>query len=307
MIHSDYSSPGNIIIEHKTDSFKFSNPGTLLVSLEQYYRGGISECRNPSLQKMFLMMGSAEKAGSGVNKILAGWEFAHWRSPYLKIDSQPDRLVLELPMFSILPEETLDELRKLYGDSIDTLGKDELTILATCHIEGEISNSRLQYMIDQHRTDITKILQDLSKHGYLLSNSKGRWTTYHLNTSFNVGDKDSVVRNNGGAIDIAKDITLTPNLDTLTPNLDVLTPNLDTSVKTIDSTSKRMSRAEVESKILTICKDHYKSSEEIAKELNRNVNYIKNDFIPKLIKEEKLLRLYPTINHPHQAYKATED
>ena len=68
LIHSDYSSPGNIIIEHRTDSFKFSNPGTLLVSLEQYYKGGISECRNPSLQKMFLMMGSAEKAGSGVNK-----------------------------------------------------------------------------------------------------------------------------------------------------------------------------------------------------------------------------------------------
>src|SRR5690606_33540320 len=35
LIHSDYSAPGNIIIEHRTDSFKFSNPGTLLVSLEQ--------------------------------------------------------------------------------------------------------------------------------------------------------------------------------------------------------------------------------------------------------------------------------
>ena len=61
------------------DSFIFSNPGTLLVSIHQYYQGGISEFRNPNLQKMFLMMGSAEKAGSGVNKIMSSWEYAHWR------------------------------------------------------------------------------------------------------------------------------------------------------------------------------------------------------------------------------------
>jgi ATP-dependent DNA helicase RecG len=72
LIHTDYTAPGNIVIEHRKDNFSFSNPGTLLVSLYQYYHGGISECRNPNLQKMFLMIGSAEKAGSGVNKILAG-------------------------------------------------------------------------------------------------------------------------------------------------------------------------------------------------------------------------------------------
>lgn len=55
---------------------------------------------------MFLMIGSAEKAGSGVNKIIYGWEYAQWRRPYLIVESQPDRLILELPKFSILPEET---------------------------------------------------------------------------------------------------------------------------------------------------------------------------------------------------------
>lgn len=64
-------------------------------------------------------------------------------------------------MFSIIPEETLHELRKLFGSNIDALGKDELTILASCHMEGEVSNSRLQYMIDQHPTDITRDVQHL--------------------------------------------------------------------------------------------------------------------------------------------------
>ena len=35
----------------------------------------------------FLIIGSAEKAGSGVNKIMSGWDFAHWRKPFLKVDS----------------------------------------------------------------------------------------------------------------------------------------------------------------------------------------------------------------------------
>ncbi len=131
LIHTDYTAPGNIVIEHKKEVFTFSNPGTLLVSLQQYYQGGISECRNPNLQKMFLMIGSAEKAGSGVNKIMAGWEFAHWRRPYLKIENQPDRLILELPMFSILPDDTLNTLRDLFGHEVDALGKNELTILAS--------------------------------------------------------------------------------------------------------------------------------------------------------------------------------
>jgi hypothetical protein len=40
-------------------------------------------------------------------------------------------------MFSIIPEEILNHLRELFGHQIDALGKNELTILASCHIEGE--------------------------------------------------------------------------------------------------------------------------------------------------------------------------
>ncbi len=60
-----------------------SNPGFMLVSLSQYYEGGISECRNPSLQKMFGLIGKSDKAGSGVDKILKGWRSAKWRRPYI--------------------------------------------------------------------------------------------------------------------------------------------------------------------------------------------------------------------------------
>ena len=321
LIHTDYSAPGNIIIEQRTDIFKFTNPGTLLVSLDQYYQGGISECRNTSIQKMFVMIGSAEKAGSGVSKIMSGWGYAHWRSPFLTLESQPDRLILELPMFSILPEVTLSELKNLFGDKIDSLSTDELTILATCHIEGEISNSRLQYMIDKHRTDITKILQELCKTGFLLSDNKSRWTTYHLNVnnSSNTHFESTNLDTSGSNLDTSGFNLETKNdpenyadskskntkldSETLTPPHETLTPNLDTS----NVKSKRLKKTEMVSLILRSCKSDFLSIAQIAHATNRSPEYIQNEFIPELLSSGKLVMLYPKIpNHPNQAYKSAD-
>lgn len=311
LIHTDYSAPGNIIIEQRNNNYQFTNPGTLLVTLYQYYQGGISECRNTSIQKMFLMIGSAEKAGSGVNKIMSGWEFAHWRSPYLKIESQPDRLILELPMFSILPEETLQLLRVLFGNNVDSLGKDELSILAICHIEGDITNNRLQFMIDKHRTDITKILQELCKEGYLLSENKSRWTTYHLNTDFNK-NLDSSIPNLDSSI---------PNLDSSLSNLDSSQANLDSSLSNLDSSEsnldssqpikkdipKKLSQEKLFEIIEDLCKNDYLSAEEIAIQIGRSIEYLKNDVLPVMLDQNRIERQYPNIlKHPNQKFKTTK-
>jgi ATP-dependent DNA helicase RecG len=347
LIHTDYTAPGSIIIEHKTNNFIFSNPGTLLMSLQQYYHGGISECRNPNLQKMFLMMGSAEKAGSGVNKIMAGWESAHWRTPYLQVNQNPDRLILELPMFSIIPEETLLDLRNRFGDEVDALGKDELTILATCRIEGEISNSRLQFMINKHRTDITKILQELCKNGYLIADNKGRWTTYHLNTDFSksnmitlenkvdtssnklINSEDnkelqSYVDTSNEKVDTSninvdtsaniltdklKTIDKKFNMDTSGANMDTSGANMDTSdgnqdIQVSKTVKLRMKKEDLETLILEVCNLEFKSLDDIGPLVNKTPKYLKNYIIPDLVKSGKLERLYPTINHPNQAYKS---
>ena len=117
---------------------------------------------------------------------MSGWEYAHWRRPYIETFSQPDRVELNLPMFSMIPEETLSELKQIFGNDIISVGKDELTILSFCQIEGEITNNRLQSNLQKHKVDITQMLQDLCKKGYLISENSGRWTTYHLNKNFNV-------------------------------------------------------------------------------------------------------------------------
>jgi ATP-dependent DNA helicase RecG len=63
-IHADYKGQGGVVIERYADRFELSNPGSLLVSREQLLRGGVSECRNKSLQLMTQMVGGGEPAST---------------------------------------------------------------------------------------------------------------------------------------------------------------------------------------------------------------------------------------------------
>ena len=105
VIHADYRGQGGIVVEKYRDRIELSNPGSLLLSLEQVWSGGVSECRNKSLQTMFLMIGGGEKAGSGIDKIRQGWRarrIGDCRSSGEAL--RPDRVRLVLPMVSLLPE-----------------------------------------------------------------------------------------------------------------------------------------------------------------------------------------------------------
>jgi DNA-binding PadR family transcriptional regulator len=209
-------------------------------------------------------------------------------------------------MFSIIPEDTLDVLRDLFGSNVDALGKDELTILATCHIEGEVSNSRLQYMIDQHKTEITRILQELCKQGYLISENKGRWTTYHLNSEGSVyfeNRKLTIVDTSSNLVDTSSNL-----VDTSSNLVDTSSNLVDTSNNLVDTpNSKRkdwVKKEVLHQQIINLCKDEFKSIEDISKVIHKDIKYLKNTIVPELVKSGKLERLYPNINHPNQAYKS---
>ncbi|MBL7967392.1 MAG: putative DNA binding domain-containing protein [Prolixibacteraceae bacterium] len=338
LVHTDYSLSGNIIIELDTEKFVFSNPGTLLVSLQQYYAGGVSECRNPSLQQMFMLIGRAEKAGSGVDKIMTGWQESHWRRPFLQLESQPDRVKLTLPMFSVIPDAVLNELNEVFDD-VSYLLPDELTALSFCLIEGSISNHRLQYVLNMHSADITGLLKKLCTAGYLESDNNGRWTIYKLKSKVDTPEEkvatslksienqnqtgkelippDPKVDTSGimdatytGATDnqikaVEKVTTSGRKVDTSNLKVDTSDPKVDTS-DTKGTT--RLNREELEQLIMQVCKNNYVKMEEVATLIGKSVDYLKNKIFPTMIKDGKLEKRYPyTHNHPEQGYKTSED
>jgi ATP-dependent DNA helicase RecG len=180
LIHADYFGQGGIVIDRWIDRLEFSNPGTLLISRAQLQEGGISECRNRSLQIMFQMLGAGDKAGSGIDKIRAGWKSENWQSPSLRENMQPDRVKLLLPMVSILPAETLAQLESEFGERFKELEPDEVHTLVAASLEGEITNQRLQETLDIHRVDITRLLRGLVQKGFLQSEGVRRGTRYRV-------------------------------------------------------------------------------------------------------------------------------
>lgn len=68
----------------------------MLVSVEQYFEGGTSICRNATIQKIFGFIGGGERAGSGADTIAKGWEFNHWPKPRIREKYDPDRVELTL-------------------------------------------------------------------------------------------------------------------------------------------------------------------------------------------------------------------
>ena len=278
------------MVRHELHRLVFSNPGTLLVSKNQYYEGGESVCRNKSLQKMFSMLGVAEKAGSGTDKIMKGWREANWRSPQIDELQAPDKVVLTMPMESFLSDGAKAKLTEKYGIMANSFDHNVLTILALACDEGYVTNERLRYSLNLHKAEIADILKRMTHEGLLISEGYGRGMRYLLPQ----GSVDYLKMHESNVA------TSDPNVATSASNVATSASNVATSIK------KKMSREDLQVLILSHCKD-WVSLDLLSSRIKRNPKYLRNVVIPVLIASKKLQMLYPgTPNHPNQKYKISD-
>ena len=278
-VHADYSENASLSVKLYKDKIVFSNPGTLLVSLEQYYQGGESVCRNKSLQTMFMMLGSAEKAGSGVDKIFEGWKASNWRKPIFETKVRPDKCELTMKLESIMDEHVENELKEKFGEDILHVDHTQLLILNLVCIDGYVTNESLRYSLSIHKADITDILKQMCKQGWLESKGYGRGTIYRF---ANVATSD---------INVA-----TSEANVATSEANVATSNA----------KQRMKYDELCDKITSMAQE-WISLNEIAKGLDRKPTYLRNHILSKMITDQKLEMMFPaTPNHPQQKYRAKE-
>ena len=266
-VHSDFSVNANLLVKHVKNMFVFSNPGNMLITKAQYYKGGQSVCRNKYLQKMFMMLGAAEKAGSGVDKILKGWNDANWRAPYIDITCRPDTVNLYLPMLSLLDADVKNGLMGIFGKGVVHIEHNRLLTLALAFTEGFVTNERLRYALNIHKADIAVLLKDLCNKNYLRAEGHGRGMKYHMPVINGVG---SNVGSNVGSKPM----------------------------------KRRMSKKEIRKEIVNVCSE-WVSLDYIATTIGRNSVYLLNHVIPSMLEEGLIERMYPqTPRHPNQKYKA---
>ena len=307
-VHADYTEDASLVVRHNTNAFIFSNPGTMLVSKEQYYSGGESVCRNKSLQKMFSMLGVAEKAGSGTDKILNGWRESNWRAPMINERQSPDKVELIMPMESLLSENTKSRLEEIFGRLVSTLEHDVLSVLALACDEGSVTNERLRYSLNLHKGEISALLKQMCQKRLLVAQGHGRGMRYYLPEN-NRNDLFSLVN------DFQEDATFSDsgitskligevNRETSNDNRGTSNDNKGTSNDNKGTSSKkRLSKQEMDSLVISVCQD-WMDKDEIAKKISRTVKYVSDVILPRMLKEEALEMLYPGIpNHPKQKYK----
>ena len=277
-VHADYSEDSSLLVFRYPHRIVFSNPGVMLISRQQFYQGGESVCRNTNLQRMFMMLGTAEKAGSGVDKIMKGWESLNWKRPYPIEKSQPNKVELIMPLESLLDNRVLIRLDQIFGNRIDGINSNERMALSMALTEGVINNERLRDVLPLHRADITRMLQRLCKDGLLDSSGHGRGTIYQLKVT-----------------------TSSAKVTTSSAKVTTSDTKVATSeVKVTTSIPSRLSKEDMRRRIIDFCSD-WRTVNEIAIHMGRTKQYIRIKVLPQM--SDVLQKLFDKENHPGQKYK----
>ena len=304
-IHTDYSENATMVVRLYSNKIVFTNPGTLLVSKMQYYGESASVCRNKTLQKMFMLIGSAEKAGSGVDKILAGWRFANWRAPMLRTLSQPD--LVELTM--MMDEGTKDRLVRIFGTEVFSLGHERLLTLNAACTDGYITNENLRVVLNQHKAEVADLLKDMCKHKLLVQEGYGRGTKYRLPMTGNIASSEPNIASSEPNIASSEPNIASSGANVASSGANIASSgaNIASSEPNIASTrvKQRMPYQSLKAMICTVCSE-WISLDELSAIVRRDKIYLRNFIIPKMLEDNSLEMLFPGVpNHPRQKYKST--
>ncbi|MBC1239998.1 putative DNA binding domain-containing protein [Nostoc sp. 2RC] len=309
LIHADHFSSRPLVITKFPDSFLFSNPGRLRISPQQLYEGGVSDARNPNLQKMFQMLGLGEKAGSGFGKILRAWKEQQWFYPFVSEKLELELTSITLPMVSLIPEQVERELKEIVGDHYRELTELERIILVLAHRFGDICNTDVQYYRHEHPRDIGECLKRLVDKGCLERSGRGRGAHYALSNTQKVDLLLSLPRFEHSE----------PNSEHSEPNSEHSEPNSEHNEISFEHNEsstlleiaapvrdkKRVSPELMQSIILKLCSEEYLLLKTLAELLKRSPDTIRTHYINQMLRQSLLEPKYPEQpNHPQQAYRS---
>jgi len=323
IVHADYSDRASVLVVKRPDMFGFRNPGLMRIPVEVALQGGEPDCRNRTLHKMFRFVGVGEQAGTGIPKILHGWQSQHWSPPKLYDTPEPyNQTLLELRMIDLFPEQVMAGLKARFGTRFDGLTYIERVALALAASEGTVNHARLRTVTTEHPGDLSKTLQHLTQGG-MLESTGGRGAIYHLPGEA-IPTPDDVF---GPAPLIS--VASSPNLDTSSPNLGekrdadgcliadqlplpviddlntlswVLRGRLETIAAEPRSKGK-VDREVLTAVVLQLCAHQFVTLRCLASLVNRKPETLRDQYLTKLVRERKLTLAFPTIpTHERQAY-----
>ena len=287
LIHADYHTSKPIIVVKKRDEFIFDNPGLLRIPLEKLYLdGGVSDPRNPHLQKMLSLLGIGEKAGSGFQKILRAWREQHWFKPLVVEQPKLGMTRLWLRLASMIPTIVEQTLQQVVGTSYPKLSEFDRTILMLTHKLETIGNTDIRNYMGKHSREVGEHLKYLVNQNWLIQEGHGRGARYRLPTT----NSEQYNLNSG-------------HLTERSGHYEELQ-----GIASIVKATGRAQRDLIQETILKLCAVDYLTIKQLADLLNRSPESLRKHYINSMVNKKLLELRYPEkINHPQQGYRTTEN
>ena len=329
IVHADYREPASVLVVKRPDMFGFRNPGLMRIPPLIALRGDEHDCRNRLLHAMFRYVNVGEQAGSGIPKILSGWESQHWRMPSLREDREPNnRTVLELQMLDLFPPGVMDVLKSHFKDRFESLPQSARLALAITLSEGRLTHGRLSELCHDHASDVSKTLRELVRDEFLTLSGGGRGAVYRFtqvaatapeevfgSESSTISGSSSTISRPSSTISEGREFQKRDEMGRLisgkfhlpfVDSIGELTSEFRAHLESMAErprTKGRMERKEFEDLIVGVCDKHFITIGSLAKILNRGERTLRQDYLSKLCKEQRLRRAFPdTPNHEKQAY-----
>lgn len=319
LIHADYSGRASVLVVKRPDMFGFRNPGLMRVPPERAVLGGTSDCRNRRLQTMFQLVGYGDHAGSGLPKIYHNWAGQHWRRPVLYEWPDAEQTLMELRMSSLVPEDAVTELELHLGEQFRALPElARLTLITAC-AEGMVNHARLREISAEHPADITKLLAELVRDGFLRTDGVGRGMVYFLPWQ---KQHSSAIFERSSDDDGTETVLLLPlQLDIIPPELDALPPELSklyldwpdvpAELQTMllelakpVSQHRRVVPEILQNTVCNLCNGRYLGRRVLAHLLNRNADDLLKRTLNPMVEIGRLQTAFDSASDPRQAYTA---
>lgn len=310
LIHADYPGTRGIRVFKRRTSFELVNPGTLRVPWEDARAGNASDPRNPTMQKLFQLAGFGDRAGSGVPRILQAWREQHWRPPELTEDFEANETRLVLSTESLLPTAVVVELEARFGQRFAALAEPKRIALVTAAAEERVNNRRLQQVSELHPRDLTLLLGELVREGFLVPHGEGPGRSYTLpDTEAGSGAELPLFAVRASAVPRSGQSSEQSSTSSgqSSERRFGQSPAATDPIAQVKRTRWAGSDKAAEA-VLALCRNHDLTPDEIAKALGRSVSTVRRHYLRELIRSGRLLLLYPeSPNHPRQAYRAARE
>lgn len=326
LVHADYSDRASVLVVKRPDMFGFRNPGLMRIPVEVALQGGEPDCRNRTLHKMFRFAGVGEQAGTGIPKILRGWQSQHWNPPKLHDTPVPyNQTLLELRMVDLFPEEVMAGLKARFGSGFERLNHVERVALALAASEGTVNHSRLRAVTTEHPVDLSRTLQHLTQVG-MLESTGGRGAVYHL-PGESIPTPDDVF-GPPARISMPSSPNLSGSSRNLSENRDAdgcliteqlelpviddlvaLSPRLRSNLETLAAGPRSKGKVDREvliGVVLRLCEGRFVMLRSLAELVQRKPETLRDQYLSRLVRERKLTLAFPkTPTHERQAYTTT--